>query len=59
MSTGGCPSTVRQDSNSMGRPAQGEDHKPNHGPGSEAAPWNEFTPEDPEATISPDASAIV
>ena len=43
----------------MGRPVQGEGHEPNPGPVPEVMPWDEFTPENPEVTISPDASATV
>ncbi len=45
--------------NSMGHQVQGEGHLPRHGPVPEATPWKDFTPADPEATISPDASATV
>ena len=59
MSTGGRPSTVHQVQNSMGHPVQGEDHELSHGPVPATTLWDEFTPADPEATISPDASATV
>ena len=59
MSTGGCPSTVHRVRNSMGHPVQGEGHEPSHGPVPETTLWDEFTPADPEVTISPDASGIV
>ena len=59
MSTGGCLSPSNKFINSMGCPVQGEGHEPNPGPVPEVMAWDEFTPENPEVTISPDASATV
>ena len=59
MSSGGRSSTVHQVQNSMGHQVRGEGHEPNHGPVPETTLWDEFTPAEPEVTISPDASAIV
>ena len=43
----------------MGHQVQGEGHEPNHGPVPETTLWDEFTPTEPEVTISLDASATV
>ena len=59
MSPGGRPSTVQQVQNSMGHPVQGEHHEPSQGPVPETTLWDEFTPAEPEVTISLDASATV